>query len=58
MPQAGESIGKIQVVNAIANEDNTGFEALVVARPQHLEDSELELLDLPPALQASVAREA
>ena len=58
VPQAGESIGKIQVVNAIANEDNTGFEALVVARPQHLEDSELELLDLPPALQASVAREA
>lgn len=58
VPQAGESIGKIQVVNAIANEDNTGFEALVVARPQHLEDSELELVDLPPALQASVAREA
>lgn len=57
VPQAGESIDKIQVVNAIATEDNSGFEALVVARPEHLENSDLEVLDLPPALQASVARE-
>ena len=53
-PAAGEKIGKIQVVNVIANEK--GFEALVVARPEHLADSELTVLDLPPALQADVAR--
>ncbi|WP_201587658.1 CAF17-like 4Fe-4S cluster assembly/insertion protein YgfZ [Psychrobacter jeotgali] len=53
-PAAGEKLGKIQVVNAIAAE--TGFEALVVARPQQLEDSDLTILDLPPALQADIAR--
>lgn len=53
-PAAGEKLDKIQVVNAIATDN--GFEALVVARPQQLEDSDLSLLDLPPELQADVAR--
>jgi len=54
VPAAGEKLGKIQVVNAVANAE--GFEALVVARPEHLADSELIILELPPALQADVAR--
>ena len=54
VPAAGEKLEKIQVVNAIAN--NEGFEALVVARPEHLADSDLTILELPPALQADVAR--
>lgn len=58
VPQPGDSIDKIKVVNAIANEDQTGFEALVVARPEHLSSSELQLLDLPTDLQGDVAREA
>lgn len=58
-PQAGSSLGKIQVVNAIASTDDSArFEALVVARPEQIADSELTLLVLPPALQANVAREA
>ena len=54
IPAVGEKLDKIQVVNAIANND--GFEALVVARPEHLIDSNLTILELPPALQADVAR--
>ena len=54
VPAAGEKLGKIQVVNAIAN--NKGFDALVVARPEQLADSELTVLQLPDALQADVAR--
>ncbi len=54
VPAAGDKLDKIQVVNAIATDE--GFEALVVARPAHLDDSELTLLELPPALQADVAR--
>ncbi len=54
VPAAGDKLDKIQVVNAIANAD--GFEALVVARPAHLADSELTILALPPGLQADVAR--
>lgn len=56
VPAAGASIDKIQVVNAVANSDG-GFEALVVARPEQLADSELTLLELPLQLQADVARE-
>lgn len=51
---AGDKLDKIQVVNAIATAD--GFEALVVARPAHLDDSDLTLLELPKALQADIAR--
>ena len=54
IPAVGEKLDKIQVVNAIANND--GFEALVVARPEHLADSDLTILELPLALQADVAR--
>ena len=54
IPAVGEKLDKIQVVNAIANND--GFEALVVARPEHLADSDLTILELPHALQADVAR--
>lgn len=53
-PTAGEKIGKIQVVNVLAVED--GFEALVIARPEQLVESDLTILDLPAALQADVAR--
>ncbi|NRD70127.1 MULTISPECIES: aminomethyltransferase [Psychrobacter] len=55
VPAAGDKLEKIQIVNAIATAE--GFEALVVARPEHLADSELTILDLPPALQADVARQ-
>ena len=54
IPAIGEKLDKIQVVNAIANND--GFEALVVARPEHRIDSNLTILELPHALQADVAR--
>ena len=57
-PAAGDSIGKIKIVNAISTADGSGFEALVVARPEQLEESELEILELPEALQASIARDA
>ena len=58
-PMPGNTLGdsKIQVVNAVATDDDT-FEALVVARPEQLADADAMILDLPPALQASVAREA
>lgn len=60
VPAAGDNLEKIQVVNAVASVYATGeagFEALVLARPEHLQDSELTILPLPPALQADVARE-
>ncbi|MDN5566340.1 MAG: folate-binding Fe/S cluster repair protein [Psychrobacter sp.] len=53
-PAAGVKLDKIQVVNAIALDD--GFVALVVARPEQLAQSDLSILDLPPALQVDVAR--
>ncbi len=53
-PAAGEKMGKIQVVNAITKGD--GFDALVVARPEQLAESDLTILELPEALQADVAR--
>lgn len=59
VPAAGDKLEKIQVVNAIADNDTNGdgFKALVVARPEQLADSELTILELPPALQADVARQ-
>lgn len=56
-PKAGDKIDKIQVVNAFETSNGTEFEALVVANPDHLEVSNLEILPLPPALQRNVARE-
>ncbi|MGP4848528.1 CAF17-like 4Fe-4S cluster assembly/insertion protein YgfZ, partial [Marinobacter sp. 1Y8] len=53
-PSAGDKLDKIQVVNAMKNDD--GFIALVVARPEQLAESDLSILDLPAALQIDVAR--
>ena len=54
VPAAGDKLDKIQVVNAIENDN--GFTALVVARPEQLAESTLSILDLPAALQVDVAR--
>ena len=53
-PAAGAKLDKIQVVNAIVVDD--GFEALVVARPEQLSESELTIIELPATLQVDVAR--
>ncbi len=59
-PNAGDTIEKIKVVNAKPLDSQlsggSGFEALVVATPEHLAEASLKVLDLPPALQANVAR--
>lgn len=54
VPNAGDKIGKIDVVNSIAT--NNGFEALVVARPDDMIEAGLTVLDLPTALQQPVER--
>ena len=54
LPAAGDKLDKIQVVNVIENDN--GFTALVVARPEHLAESDLNKLDLPAALLVDVAR--
>ena len=43
------------MVNSIATE--TGFEALVVARPDDIAASNLTILELPQALQQPIARQ-
>ncbi|WP_199506919.1 MULTISPECIES: YgfZ/GcvT domain-containing protein [unclassified Psychrobacter] len=53
-PNAGDKLEHAHVVNVRAVDD--GFVALVTARPDKLADSELQVLDLPAALQADVAR--
>ena len=55
MPNAGEKIGSVDVVNSIATD--TGFEALVVGRPDDIAASNLIILELPQALQQPVARQ-
>jgi len=55
LPNAGDKLDHVQIVNAIA--EDSGFKALVVARPEHLESSELSVLNLPENLQADVARQ-
>lgn len=55
VPNAGEKLGKIDVVNSVAIDN--GFEALVIARPDDISEAGLNVLDLPAALQLSVARE-
>lgn len=55
LPNAGDKIDNVQIVNAIAADN--GFKALVVARPEHLENSDFTILPLPEALQADVARQ-
>ncbi|WP_201511487.1 CAF17-like 4Fe-4S cluster assembly/insertion protein YgfZ [Psychrobacter alimentarius] len=54
LPAAGDKLDKIQVVNAMENDN--GFIALVVARPEQLAEIDLNILDLPAALQVDVAR--
>lgn len=58
-PAAGTTLGKVDVVNAIAinTDTDTGFEALVVARPEDIAASGLTALALPDALQQPVARQ-
>ena len=55
IPNAGEKIGNVDVVNSIATD--TGFEALVVGRPDDIAASNLTILELPQALQQPVARQ-
>lgn len=54
MPNAGDTLGKIEVINSIATAD--GWQALVIARPDELTASSLAELELPQALQADVGR--
>lgn len=54
-PNAGEKIGNVDVVNSIATD--TGFDALVVGRPDDIAASNLTILELPQALQQPVARQ-
>lgn len=53
-PQAGEKIGAVDVVNSVATD--SGFEGLVVARPDDIAASGLVVLPLPDALEQPVAR--
>ena len=52
VPPAGSDMGRISIVNAIATD--TGFEALVIARPEDL--TTVEILPLPKALQEDIGR--
>lgn len=54
-PVAGDKLGAVDVVNSIATQ--TGFEALVVGRPEDIDASNLTVLELPDALQQPVARQ-
>lgn len=54
-PAQGEQLNKgVQVVNSTAFEN--GYIALVVARPESLEELEVTVLDLPESLSGDVAR--
>ena len=50
IPPTGSDMGRMSVVNAIATD--TGFEALVIARPEDL--TTVEILPLPKALQEDI----
>ena len=55
VPAQGEQLNKgVQVVNSTAFEN--GFIALVVARPEALDELEVTVLDLPESLSGDVAR--
>ncbi|WP_173913067.1 folate-binding protein YgfZ [Acinetobacter sp. Marseille-Q1618] len=55
VPAQGEQLNKgVQVVNSTAFEN--GFIALVVARPEALEELDVTVLDLPESLSGDVAR--
>lgn len=58
LPKAGDHVGTVSVVNVmVSSEDSQCIEALVVARPDEIADSGFQLLALPSALQADVARD-
>ena len=52
VPPAGGDMGRMSIVNAIATD--TGFEALVIARPEDL--MTVEILPLPKVLQEDIGR--
>ena len=52
IPPTGGDMGRMSVVNAIATD--TGFEALVIARPEDL--TTVEILPLPKVLQEDIGR--
>ena len=52
VPPAGGDMGRMSIVNAIATD--TGFEALVIARPEDL--TTVEILPLPKVLQEDIGR--
>lgn len=52
VPPAGSDMGRMSIVNAIATD--TGFEALVIARPEDL--TTVEILPLPKTLQEDIGR--
>lgn len=55
-PTESDVLGKrTLVLNTIKTD--TGYEALVVARPEHLAETDCTILDLPEGLNGSVARE-
>lgn len=56
VPAAGAELGKdIQVVNSIAMA--SGWQALVVAKPEALAESDFQVIDLPEGLNGDVGRE-
>ncbi|XID76083.1 YgfZ/GcvT domain-containing protein [Alkanindiges sp. WGS2144] len=57
VPAAGQQLDNdIQVVNAIADNNAQGWQALVVAKPAALAASIYQVLDLPEGLNGDVAR--
>lgn len=55
-PHIGEQLhNNVQVVNSVAVEG--GYQALVVAKPEALEEIEVTVLELPEALSGDVARQ-
>ena len=55
-PHIGEQLhNNVQVVNSVAVEG--GYQALVVAKPEALEEIEVTVLELPQALSGDVARQ-
>lgn len=54
-PQVGEQLhNNVQVINSVAVND--GYQALVVAKPEALEELDVTILELPDALSGDVAR--
>lgn len=54
VPPAAKLNNDMEVVNSLATAD--GFKALVVARPNALQELSVQVLDLPEHLNGDVAR--